>query len=133
MGYRFYTATAPLYRFELAGRLSAEETDQYFADTKGVLDTGRPHAVVIDTTAMLVPEVEFVRRQANWLRDNLAELRRLDLGVALVIRSSLIRGLLRAIMHFQEIPCPHALFEDVDEATTWAKERLTANSLRPLC
>jgi hypothetical protein len=122
MGYRFDTHSWPVVCFEFVGRLSADELKKYFADSDALM-SGSPFAVVVDCSHMLVPEVEFVRKQANWLREHSAEMTRVTRGVALVVHSTLIRGLIRAVLHFQDIPVAYEWFADRDHAMTWASAR----------
>ena len=41
-------------------------------------------------------------------------------GIAFVVRSTLIRGLVRAVMHFQAVPVAHEWFANVEDAMAWA-------------
>ena len=126
MGYRFDTQAWPVVCFEFFGRLSADELTQYFADSDALMKRAEPYAAVMDASDMLVPEVEIVRKQALWLRENGAKLASVNRGIALVIRSSVIRGLVRAVIHFQEIPVAYEWFSDRDEAMSWASARATS-------
>lgn len=132
MGYRFNTESWPVVQFEFIGRLTSDEIDQYFADADALIVGDKPYACVMDGTHMLVPEAEFVRRQATWIRDHTAGMRRVNRGIAFVVRSTLIRGLVRAVMHFQDLPVSHEWFASLDEAMVWAGARANGQrSLRP--
>lgn len=123
MGYHYHTQTWPVVRFEFVGRMTAEETDQYFADADALIAGGKPYATVMDGTDMLVPEAEFVRRQARWLHDHSRQVQQLNRGIAFVVQSTLIRGLVRAVMHFQEMPVAYEWFSHTEDAMVWAAAR----------
>ena len=120
MGYRHHTDAWPVVRFEFIERLSSEDIAQYMADSDALVAGGKPFANVMDGSNMLLPEAEFVRRQAAWVRDHVEDMRRLNRGIAFVVRSTLIRGVVRAVMHFQAIPVPHEWFANLEDAMAWA-------------
>ena len=128
MGYHYHTRDWPVVRFEFVGRLSADELEAYIADADALVAGGKPYATVMDGCNMLVPEAEFVRRQARWIREHTADMQRLNRGIAFVVQSTVIRGLVRAVMHFQELPVEHAWFSNVADAMAWAAERTGTSS-----
>jgi hypothetical protein len=128
MGYHYHTQDWPVVRFEFIGRLSADEIAAYIADADALVAGGRPYATVMDGSHMLLPEAEFVRRQARWIREHGADMQRLNRGIAFVAQSTVIRGLVRAVMHFQEMPVPYAWFSNLAEAMVWAQERAHTSS-----
>ena len=46
--------------------------------------------------------------------------------VAMVIPSAVIRGVLKVILSIAPMPCPHAVFNELDEANRWAGARIAA-------
>jgi hypothetical protein len=120
MGYSFHTQAWPVVRFEFTGRLSADEITQYLADSDALVAGVKQYAIVMDGTRMQLPEAEFVRKQSLWIREHTEGMQRLNRGIAFVSRSTVIRGLVRAVMHFQSIPVPYEWFATLEEATTWA-------------
>jgi len=123
MGYRYHTQAWPVVHFEFIGRLSPEEITQYLADADALVAGSKPYACVMDGTQMLVPEAEFVRRQARWIREHEQDMKRVNRGIAFVVQSTVIRGLVRAVMHFQELPVSYAWFSKLDDALVWAAAR----------
>jgi hypothetical protein len=123
MGYLYHAQRWPVVRFEFRGRLTADDMAAYIADSDALIAGGKPFANVMDGTNMLVPEIEFVRQQARWIRDNAEGMRRLNRGIAFVAPSTVIRGLVRAVMHFQALPVEYAWFANADEAMEWAGTR----------
>ena len=67
-----------------------------------------------------------VRRQASHMRER-SELSKLYVrGIAMVIPSAVIRGVLKVILSIAPMPCPHAVFNELDEANRWAGARIAA-------
>ena len=123
MGYRYHAEAWPVVRFEFIGRLSSDDIVQYMTDSDALVALGKPYANVMDGTSMLVPEAEYVRKQAIWIREHAEDMQRLNRGIAFVARSTLVRGIVRAVMHFQSIPVPYEWFANVDEAMAWAAKQ----------
>lgn len=126
--YEYDESAWPVVQFRFIGRLELPDIDRYFADGDAVVAGARSYACVMDGTAMLLPEVDFVRRQARWIREHQPQMRRVNRGVAFVTQSALIRGLVRAILHLQPLPVPYASFGDVEEAMAWAHVRAASPS-----
>jgi hypothetical protein len=114
----------PAVQFRFIGRLTAEEMQRYIADSEALLANGVPFACVMDGTRMLTPEIEFVRRQSQWIRENQVRMRRYNQGIAFVMPSALVRGLVRAVIYFQSMPVQHASFTTLEEGVAWAKQRV---------
>lgn len=123
MGYRLHTDDWPVVRYEFIGRVSADELDQYFAHANALVTGGKPYACVMDATDMLLPDADLVRKQVAWLREHDEAMRRTVRGIALVVESTMIRGLVRAVMHFQDVPVPLEWFATLKEAMPWAAAR----------
>ena len=67
------------------------------------------------------------KMQADWQRDNGPLLGRYGAGVAFVIDSPLVRGLLRAIMWMSRIPSPYVVTATRAEAEEWLESRLAGH------
>jgi hypothetical protein len=128
--YEFDPSGWPVLIFRFLGRLNTADGERYFCDSNALIAGDRSYVCVMDGSTMLVPEAEFVRRQAVWIRNNRVAMQRLNQGIAFVTPSALIRGLVGAIIYFQEMPVPHRLFGTVDEATVWAQGRAQLNASR---
>jgi hypothetical protein len=64
------------------------------------------------------------RKHAAWMRQNADILRKRSAGMAFVITSSFVRGILTAIMWIQPLPMEHTVVATLAEAERWAMSRL---------
>jgi hypothetical protein len=125
LGYTYDESSWPVVQFRFTGRLDAIESVRYFRDADALLLAPPGFTCVMDGVAMQMPEVELVRQQAKWLKTNSAQVRRINRGFAFVAPSAVIRGMVRAVLHIQPLPVPHAVFTDLDEGMAWAEDRAT--------
>jgi hypothetical protein len=120
----------PIVVFRFAGELSLAELDDYLAKMELLLDRpGRSGGLVLHEKVRAWDSA-MVRRQAAWMKANADRIREKSLGVALVVTSPLLRGLLRAILWIQPMPQAHRVFADIPSALAWLSERLASGGLR---
>jgi hypothetical protein len=132
MGYEFDTEAWPIVQFRFIGRLEPSDIERYFRDADEIVHGNRSYACVMDGLTMLIPEVEFVRRQAQWIRANDADMRRVNRGIAFIATSAVVRGLVRAVLHLSPIPVPYEVFSELGDGMAWARTRaLTSLAPRP--
>ena len=129
MGYEYDDTEWPIVQFKFVGRLSSSELETYFRDADALVNGQRVYACVMNGVDMLLPEVEFVRRQAQWIERNAQAMRRVNRGIAMVTSSPVIRGLLRAVFHLQQLPVPSATFSEVAEGFAWARALTTEGTV----
>lgn len=115
--YHFSDAEWPLVQFQLVGDAS---DPAYFEDSDALIRRGVPYVSVIDATYMKLAAPSALRQQIAWIRENMGELKRLNRALALVLPNPMVRGLLNAVLHFQEIPVPYEVFQDLPTAKAWA-------------
>lgn len=123
MGYQYDTSAWPVVQFRFVGRMDVDDTNRYFEDADAIIQGHRRYVCLMDGSTMLVPEVEFVRRQAIWLREHRERMRAVNLGIAFVASSALIRGLVRAVLHLQPLAVPYESFADLESGMAWARTR----------
>jgi len=124
MGYTLDTQMWPIVHFKFIGHMTAAETDRYFNDSDAIVNGGRSYVCVMDGTEMLIPSVEFVRRQADWIRANREAMRRVNRGIVFVMTSAVIRGLVRAVMRFERMPVDYIACSKLEEGIAWARTRV---------
>ncbi len=83
-----------------------------------------PRVLVIDATRSDATPPTQRRRQAEWMQENAALIRRLTVGCAFVIPSPMVRGFLTAIFWIQPLPCPHAVCGTLEEALEWGEGKI---------
>lgn len=114
----------PLVAFTFGGEVTARELDAYLAAADRMLATGEQYIGIVYARDVRPWDSALVRRQADWMKANEPGLRRASLGVALVLPSLMLRGLLRAVLWLQPMPQPHVVCASTAEAMTWIDERL---------
>jgi hypothetical protein len=115
---------APLIVVRFVGTVDDDAFERYLAEYAAVFDAKQRYAVVLDAMEAGVPTARQRARQAAWMGEHDATLRRLCVGGAFAIRSGLVRGALTAILWLQPLPFPYAVVGSVPEAELWARARL---------
>ncbi len=116
----------PIVCFTFRGATSLEQLEEYLRGSDRILERGGKYAGIVLTEDVRPHDVKLIRRQAQWIKTNEARLREHSVGVALVIQSTMVRGMLRAVLWLQPMPQPYIVCGSVEEATAWVRERLIA-------
>jgi hypothetical protein len=114
----------PLVHFIAEGELTQAQLNDHLRDHRAILDRNEPYAIVIDATAMGSTDAFLRKRYAEFIATNGATLKRLCKGAAVVLNSSLTRGVITAVMWMTTVPFPHKVFGDRAEAIAWAKQQI---------
>ncbi|MFV8749980.1 hypothetical protein ACNOYE_05490 [Nannocystaceae bacterium ST9] len=114
----------------LSGRVTGEEWAQMFSDIDDVLAAGRPFAVVCDATQIKLPDVPELRRCAEFMRLRRVRLEPLQLGIACVTRSAMIRGALKGVARMSSCAVPVMALDCPREALAWAGARIEGKRAR---
>jgi hypothetical protein len=121
------TSGWPLVRIKFVSEASDETFERYLAEYAAALARG-PCAAIFDARATLNSKAMHRRRQAEWLRQHDALIRRNGLGVAFCVTSPFIRGAITAIFWLQPPATPYFVTGSLAEAEAWARERLGAGA-----
>jgi hypothetical protein len=114
----------PIVRVTFTGSVSNEEFDEYLAGMSRMIGRRQPNVTILDARhSARTPAVQR-KKQADWIKQHEAELRRYSCGTAFVITSALIRGVLTAILWLQPMPQAHTVVGSLDEAERWARAQL---------
>ena len=72
------------------------------------------------------PNADAQRRkwQADWMKKHNEQSARMTAGYAFVIDSTVVRGLLTAILWLAPMPAPHTVVRTEEEAESWLRARL---------
>lgn len=110
-------------------RFDAAQTNDEFADYlsayQQLLDAERPYGVLIVTRADLpMTRSQHARWQADFMARNRDLMARYVVGVGFALPSLVTRGVLRAILKWQPMPCPHQVFQHEAEGATWVRGRI---------
>ena len=105
---------------------SDAEMEQHLANIAALYERGAPFAMVVDVSAAPPPPAS----QRRVLADALASHERARpgqlLGLAMVVSSTIQRGIITAISWAFPAPYPLSVFVDRDEAVTWARAEMKA-------
>lgn len=118
----------PIVVFRFHGEPTDEEFEAYLKAMEGLYARNERFTMVFDARGTVNLKAKHRRRQADWLKQHAARIRRLNPGSAFIIDSPFVRGLLTAILWLQPLPAPHKVFSSMDEAVAWCRDRLERGS-----
>lgn len=75
------------------------------------------------------PTAKQRRMQSDWNTEHEELMRQTLVGFTFVVSSTVMRGIITAIMWIKPLPMPSAVFTDLEEALQWAFERLKASGI----
>jgi hypothetical protein len=117
----------PLVVVTFGGRATLGELESVLATQERWLSAERLHVELVVVRSDLQPwDGSTIRRQATWIKEHEHALRKSNRGVAMVLPSLWLKGVLRAILWLQPLPYPHVVCGTVEEAMAWLDERLRA-------
>lgn len=123
--YRVDEARWPLAVFESPGArpVSEIDTDSFYAELDRLLRRRERFATLHDLRDTR-PDATRRKRFADWIETHEAELRLRLAAHAVVVDSTLQRGMITAILWMTSPPCPMKVFDDREEAERWLLEML---------
>ena len=116
----------PLVIFRFRFRPSMDELERYLARQEEMLARKQPMISLVQAEQAKLWESPVLRRQAEWIKDHEALLRQYSLGVAMVMQSPIVRGMLKAILWIQPMPQPYTVCSSVEEGLRWLRERVAS-------
>jgi len=109
------------------GEIADADFDGYLEELGNWLDVGDRYATVTDTTQMQRPiDARQRARLDDWIDAHSPQLREVSAGNALVVSSTLMRGVLAALYWVKKPPNPHHVVPTLDEAIEWCQGQLGA-------
>jgi hypothetical protein len=116
----------PLVLFRFSGKVTLEELNVYLKRQDEFMLRNQKTGSLVLTDNLKMWDTPVLRRQAEWIKQNLDALSRFSVGAALVINSPIVRGMLRAILWIQPMPQPHLVCSSPDEGLRWLRARFMA-------
>jgi len=116
----------PLVIFRFRFRPSMDELERYLARQEEMLARKQPMISLVQAEQAKLWETPVLRRQAEWIKEHEALLRQYSLGVAMVMQSPIVRGMLKAILWIQPMPQPYTVCSTVEEGLRWLRERVAS-------
>ncbi len=122
----------PVIRIQHLGATTDEDFARYLTTLHASLYSPRAgkRLLVIDATECAPTPATQRRLQAQWMKEHADRIRRYTVGVAFVIPSGLIRGMLTAIFWIQPLPSPHEVCATLEQALAWGDGQLAAHGLK---
>ena len=102
-----------------------DEFARYLAGYQRLLDSGRSYGALLVTRADLpMTRSTHARMQADFMARNREAIALRVVGLGFVLPSLVTRGVLKAILKWQPIPCAHRVFQNELEGAAWVRARL---------
>jgi len=119
----------PLVRVTFEGHVADHVFDRYLETMSRVLQRRMKNAIVFDARLARSPTAMQRSKQVAWLKANRETIQTYSCGSAFVVASTVIRGVLTAILWVAPIPGAHVVVATLPEAEAWAIARLTAEGV----
>ena len=114
----------PLVRVRYHAKPTIEELDESLERLDAMYQRDGWRVLIIEVDAGVTLDAALRRRQADWMTRQRATIQRGCAGIAFVLPSRLLRGMLTAILWIQPLPAPHRVVGTTEEAETWCHARL---------
>jgi hypothetical protein len=123
----------PMGLIRFLGAQSDAEFNAYLEQVTSLINRGDRYTMVMITEPKTpMTKSHHAKQQAEWLAEHRETLERLNLGTAFILPSSVMRGVLRAILWMQPLPGEHKVFSTVPQGIAWAEAQLLANGIQPV-
>ncbi len=103
-------------------------TDEQFAGYLRLLDDNlkqeQKYLVICDATTSGALDAKQAKMMARWVKANHQQLQRFCMGSVFVLPSAFMRGVLRALLAFQDLPYPYVVRHSLDEAIEWSRAKV---------
>lgn len=80
--------------------------------------------LIYDSTSGYQASPRIRKKQAEWMKQNAAMTRVNCVGIAFVITSAMVRGVLTAILWLSDMPSPYTVVATLPEAEKWCEKQL---------
>jgi len=105
----------------------AKETDQnfdvYLSELTKTYEPKVPFSLIFELSKAPTPQLKYQLKQAAWMKENKSLIQSYCNGVAYVIPSKLLRGVLKFIFSIQKNPVDFKVFSEYNTARVWALEK----------
>ena len=119
----------PLRLVRFVGVATPQQFEHYLGEMDACLRRGERFVCVLDISQGGAPTQEQRQRQANWLKESEPLMRQVELGVAFVVTSPVIRLALSTIFYFKPMPIPYRVTDRLVSAAEWAAQRFVEAGL----
>lgn len=115
----------PLITIHFTGEKETPENFEVYLQELGKnYEHKKDLALIFELTKAPVPNVSYQLKQASWMKENDALIKQYCKGVAYVIPSMILRGVLKFIFSVQKNPVPFKVFSNYADGKQWASSLL---------
>lgn len=129
MNYSIDTSRWPLVTAVMPVAPTDAEMEAVLEELESLYSRKERFAVVLDMPFESAPSLSQLGMSHRYLKRTEDREREYSLGVALVVRSAIVRIFLAATYEIVVPVSPRAVFETTEEATAWCVERLRAKGI----
>jgi len=87
-------------------------------------------AIIYDSRAGYAASPRVRQQQADWMKKNAMITKVNCVGLAFVINSTVVRGVLTAVLWLSDLPAPYCVVGTVGEAEQWCRDRLAESKVQ---
>ncbi|MEM7435570.1 MAG: hypothetical protein AAF436_10500 [Myxococcota bacterium] len=128
VGIEFDVSMWPLCLVTMAPVISIEDIEYLQASYEHVFAAPNRHALVVDTTMIeKIPDATLRRRMKEFEDSRRPIIREKNIGSAIVLSSSVVRGAFTALRWISPQPAPNKAFANVRDAARWCIEGIEAD------
>ena len=128
VGIEFDVSLWPLVLVTMPGQLQVEDIVYLQESYEAVFAAPTRHALVVDTTTLeTIPDATLRRRMKEFEDGRRPIIRERNIGSAIVLSNSLVRGAFTALRWISPQPAPNKAFANVRDAARWCDEGIEAD------
>ena len=128
VGIEFDVSLWPLVLVTMPGQLQVDDIVYLQESYEAVFAAPTRHALVVDTTTLeTIPDATLRRRMKEFEDGRRPIIRERNIGSAIVLSNSLVRGAFTALRWISPQPAPNKAFANVRDAARWCVEGIEAD------
>ena len=119
---QFDRSEFPIITINFTGEKENKENFQLYLDElKRNYERDEQFSLIFELTKAPMPNMKYQLQQAKWMKDNEHLIKKYCRGVAYIIPSAALRGVLKFIFSVQKNPVPFKVFSTLEEGKVWAE------------
>lgn len=128
VGIQFDVSMWPLVRVTMPAEMHLPDIDYLQQSYENVFSAPTRHALIVDTTTLeKVPDATLRRRMKEFEDSRRPIIREKNIGSAIVLSNSLVRGAYTALRWISPQPAPNKAFSNLRDAARWCIEGIEAD------